>query len=151
MKELSGTATGVADAPIEACFHKLADLESYPQWYPDGIGRADVVERDADGRPTRVDTSLLISLGGGGMNFNFDVPLEVILDRPESIRFQRVADGRHDPEQLQVSWVLKALDPQRTELTAELRANLNVPPFLPVGRIAQDVASGFVQAAIAAL
>jgi hypothetical protein len=36
-------------------------------------------------------------------------------------------------------------------LTVALRAALNLPPFLPVGAIAQSVADGFLAAAMAKL
>lgn len=41
------------DAPPEECFRTAADFEEYPEWARD-IKQATVLERDAEGRATRV-------------------------------------------------------------------------------------------------
>jgi uncharacterized membrane protein len=43
----------VIDAPAEHCFEVAIDFERYPEWARD-IKEADVLERDAQGRGTRV-------------------------------------------------------------------------------------------------
>jgi uncharacterized membrane protein len=52
---LSGTHTVEVAAPIERCYEIAADLERAPEWQTSLVS-VDVLERDADGRPTLVDT-----------------------------------------------------------------------------------------------
>ena len=149
MKALSGSAVGVAGASIEVCFEQLADVESYPSWYPEGVGPVVVRSRDVAGTPTTIDATLKIAVGP--LSFDRPVPMSVGLTRPESIRLERVPDDTHDREQLQVLWRLRALAPAQTELSVEMRAHLDLPSFLPgLGSVAGDVARGFVNAAVAA-
>ncbi len=54
-------------------------------------------------------------------------------------------------EHMVVSWALAEDGAAGTQLTVELQAALNLPPFLPVGAIAQSVADGFLAAALAKL
>lgn len=150
MKALAGSASGVAQAPIEVCFAKLADIEAYPQWYPETVKRADVIARDASGQAEQVDATLLFAQGP--LKFDQSVPLQVTLAHPSMVKLTRVPDATHDKEQLRVQWGLVASGPDRTEMTVELAANLNLPPFLPgLGSIANGVAQGFVDAAVRSL
>lgn len=150
MRELEGTAVGVAPSPIDECFDWLSDLEAYPSWYPEGVKRAAVVSRAPDGVPSKVDTALTISRGV--ISFDHDVPLAVTLHRPRLVLFERVPNDERDREELQVSWRLHPIEETRTELTVAMRANLSLPPFLPgLGGIAEDIARGFLTAALRSL
>lgn len=147
MKDLSGIATGVAEAAIDRCFARLADMESYPSWYPEGVRLVEVVERDVSGLASRVDATLTIARGP--LRFDRAVPLSVLREHPGLIRLERVPDDAHDREQLQVIWRLQALTEARTELSVEMRAQLALPPFVPgLGGLAEDVAGGFLDAAV---
>ncbi|HTL85279.1 MAG TPA: SRPBCC family protein [Acidimicrobiia bacterium] len=42
------------DAPAERCYDVAVDFESYPEWVRD-VKEAKIIERDADGRGTRVE------------------------------------------------------------------------------------------------
>jgi ribosome-associated toxin RatA of RatAB toxin-antitoxin module len=147
MKEIKATSTGVAQAPIDAVFAALRDVEKYPSWYPAGAKSVVVLERDADGLPLTVDAAL--AAVAGPLRKSFDVRLAVETQVPTGVALVRIADARGDHESLTIAWSLRELDPQQTEVTVEMIAHLDVPPFLPVGQVAQEAANGFLAAAIA--
>ena len=149
MKDLSATATDVAPAPIERCFALLADVERYPDWYPAGVKRVEVLERDPDGLPSLV--AALLSLGDGPIRKDFDLRLAVTSTSPSAVELTRDKQNAAGGEHMVVSWVLAEDGATGTRLTVELEAALNLPPFLPVGAIAQSVADGFLAAAVAKL
>jgi ribosome-associated toxin RatA of RatAB toxin-antitoxin module len=144
MKVFEGSATGTAAAPLERCFEQLADLESYPQWYPETVRSMTVTARDEDGKPAAVAAALTFAYGP--LKFNHDLPLTLALDEPRTVLLQRLADDEHDSEQFQVRWQLEAVDAESTSLEVKLHATLNLPAFLP-DAIADEVARGFLVAA----
>ena len=146
MKHLSATATGVAATPIERCYEHLLDVERYPQWYPDGAKKVEVLERDGDGAVVRVDA--VLAAVAGPLRKEFPVRLAVEQSRPTRLALARVADDRGDHEALTIAWVLRALGDAQTEITVELGAVLDVPLFLPIDPVAREVANGFLQAAL---
>ncbi|MDE3131719.1 MAG: SRPBCC family protein [Acidobacteriota bacterium] len=149
MKDLSATATGVAATPIERCYAHLLDVERYPRWYPDGAKRVEVLERDAGGVALLVDA--VLAAVAGPLRKEFPVRLAVQRTALERIALARVADDRGDHELLTIAWVLRALGGAETEITVELGARLDVPPFLPIDPVAREVANGFLQAALRSL
>ncbi|MGH2835937.1 MAG: type II toxin-antitoxin system RatA family toxin [Solirubrobacteraceae bacterium] len=149
MKRLSATATGAAATPIERCYQHLLDVERYPQWYPDGAKKVEVLERDGEGVAVAVDA--VLAAVAGPLRKEFPLRLAVQRVRPTRIALARVADARGDHESLTIAWALRALDDSQTEITVELDAVLNVPLFLPVDPVAREVANGFLQAALRSL
>ncbi len=149
MKQLTASATGVADAAIDRCYAHLLDVEGYPQWYPDGAKRVTVLERDPEGVATHVDA--VLAAVAGPLRKEFPVRLAVRPNRPTRIALERVADDRGDHEELSIAWGLRALGETQTEITVELGARLDVPMFLPVDPVAREVANGFLQAALRSL
>lgn len=149
MKELSATATGTSPKPIEHCYFHLLNVERYPEWYPDGVKSVTVLERGADGVPAKVDA--VLAAVAGPLRKQFDVRLAVEPERPTLIALARVADDRGDHELLTITWLLRDLVDQGTEINVELGARLDVPLFLPVDPVAREVANGFLQAALASL
>lgn len=149
MKELITTATGVSRKPIEHCYAHLLDVERYPQWYPDGVKSVSVLERGADGAPTKVEA--VLAAVAGPLRKQFDVRLAVEPERPTVIALARVADDRGDHELLTITWLLRDLGDQGTEVNVELGARLDVPLFLPIDPVAREVANGFLQAALQSL
>lgn len=147
MKELSATATGLTTTPIERCYAHLLDVERYPDWYHDGARRVEVLERGPDGVPTRIDA--LLAAVAGPLRKEFPVRLAVEPTRPTRIALARVPDERGDHESLTITWLLRDLGADGTELTIELSARLDVPMFLPIDPVAREVANGFLQAALA--
>ncbi len=146
MKELTASATGFSDKPIEHCYARLLDVERYPQWYPDGVKRVEVLERDAEGVPTKVQA--VLAAVAGPLRKQFDVRLAVEPERPTLIALARVADDRGDHEMLTITWLLRDLGERGTEVNIELGARLDVPLFLPIDPVAREVANGFLQAAL---
>jgi len=149
MKELSASASGTAQASIEACYERLLDVSSYPQWYPDGVKQVEVLERDADGTPTMIDA--VLNAVAGPIRKQFDVRLAVEPTRPSRVALARVSDDRGDHEMLTITWLLRESGAGQTEITVEMGARLDVPMFLPIDPVAREVANGFLQAALAAV
>lgn len=145
LKELSASASDIAPAPIERCFALVADVERYPDWYPAGVKKVEVLERGDDERPRLVDT--VLAVGDGPLHMDFNLQMAVATTEPESVDLSRVKKDAADGELMVVSWALGAAA-AGTDLTVGLRAALNLPPFLPVGAIAQSVANGFLAAAL---
>lgn len=148
MKDLHATAEGDAGRPIEVCFDQLADVESYPRWYPAGVKRAEPLERAPDGQVTKLKTTLAISRP---IQREFRLHLAVMLDRPERIELRRLPKEAGDPEEMAVVWRLHVLAPDRTRVAVDLAARLDVPRFIPVGGIVDGLAKGFLGAAVQSL
>ena len=146
MRELTASATGFSEKPIDHCYWKLLDVERYPQWYPDGVKRVEVLERGADGVPTKLDA--VLAAVAGPLRKQFDVRLAVEPEYPTLIALARVADERGDHELLTITWLLRDLADSGTEVNIELGARLEVPLFLPIDPVAREVANGFLQAAL---
>lgn len=149
MKELTASATGVAQTPIERCYEHLLDVERYPQWYPDGARSVQVLERDAEGVAAKVDA--VLAAVAGPLRKDFPMRLAVERVRPTRIALARIADDRGDHEELTIAWVLRSSGEAATEITVELGAHLDLPLFLPIDPIAREVANGFLQAALHSL
>ena len=128
-------------------FSQLRDIERYPDWYPAGAKSVVVLDRDVAGLPITVDA--VLAAVAGPLRKSFDVRLAVQTEKPTRVALVRVADDRGDHETLTISWTLRELGPEQTEVTVGMIAHLDVPPFLPVGQVAQEAAGGFLAAAIA--
>ena len=143
------SASGTAEVPIRDCFAKLREVDRYPDWYPDGAKSVTVRERDPEGWPSQVDA--VLAAVAGPLRKNFDVRLAVETIEPTAIDLVRIPDDRGDHEALTIGWKLRELGAERTEITVEMTAHLDLPPFLPIDPIAREAANGFLQAALAAV
>ena len=143
MKELRGTATALVPAPLERCLALVRAVDGYPSWYPDVVRSVEVVERDADGLPSRAQTKLHLTTGP--LTKDFDLLMAVTFEPPATVKLAKVGGDA----KFEVLWRLQ--DGEKTRLTLELDANLDVPRFLPLGGIGDSVAQGFVSAASAEL
>ncbi len=56
MAQLGGSESIDVDAPIAACWALAADVASAPEWQ-DGLEEMKVLDRDAEGRPSRCETT----------------------------------------------------------------------------------------------
>jgi Polyketide cyclase / dehydrase and lipid transport len=148
-KDLTATAVGVTAVAIERVYEHLLAVECYPEWYPDGAKSVTVLERDAEGAATTVDA--VLAAVAGPLRKAFDVRLSVVAIRPTSIALARVPDERGEHETLTITWLLRDLAPDGTELSAEFGARMDVPRFIPIDPVAREVANGFLQAALASL
>ena len=139
MKELRGTATALVPVPLAECLALVQAVDEYPDWYPDVVRSVDVLERDANGVPSRARTKLHVSFGP--LAKDFDLLMRVTLKPPATVKFAKIGgDAKFD-----VTWRLH--DGADTRLAIELDANVDAPRFVPLGGIGDSVASGFVAAA----
>jgi uncharacterized membrane protein len=101
---IGGEETVEVAASIEACYALAADIEGAPKWQG-GRHRNAVIERDAEGRPSRVRTSVDISVK--------EVGLELVLAyaEPHDISWRSVGG---DLKELTGSWRFEPLAPDRT-------------------------------------
>jgi ribosome-associated toxin RatA of RatAB toxin-antitoxin module len=147
MKELTGNASATTPASSEACLALLAAVDRYPDWYPEVVKSVEVLERDAEGQPTKARTKLHVQ--HGPITRDFDLTMEVKHHPPGAVRLNRIPHDGRDSERFEVNWFVRA--EQRTEIKLDLAANLDVPRFVPLGGIGESMASGFVSAAMRAL
>lgn len=78
MADLEGSRSIEVVAPLERCFAIAADLDRVPEWHG-AMTSVEVLERDADGRATVVDSEMDVSVTRVRMRlrFSYDEPLEV--------------------------------------------------------------------------
>lgn len=145
MRRLAGTATASVDAPAARAMDLLSAIDRYPDWDPEQVPSAEVLERDAAGRPTRARTTLHVAFGPLTRDFNLDLDVEVM---PEGrVKLSRQPNDAGDDERFEVEW--RVQDGSPTTIQASLEAELNIPRFLPVplDQLSQSVAQGLVEAA----
>jgi ribosome-associated toxin RatA of RatAB toxin-antitoxin module len=147
MKELSASASATVAATPEACTQLLAAVDRYPDWYPDVIREAEVLERAADGTPERVRATVHVALGPIARDFR--LVLLVAVEPGRRVTLSRVPHEPPDEERFELAWNVDVGPP--TTLRLELAAQLEVPRFLPVGGVGAPLAQGFVDAARRAL
>ena len=148
MKELSGAASALVGAPIVACYALLEAIDQYPNWHPEVVREAEVVERDSDGDPAKAHTVLHVARGPLVKDFN--LLMNVAMARPESITLTRIPHGPTDHERFEVRWQLREQGSE-TNIRLDVEANLSIPRVVPVGGIGDAMADGFVAAAVRAL
>jgi ribosome-associated toxin RatA of RatAB toxin-antitoxin module len=144
MKDLSASASGRTHASVDAAYGLLSDFESYPDWFPEGVKSIQVLERDPDGHPSRLQAQLHTS--SGPVQRDFDMQMTTVLRRLEMVELRRVPNQNRDGEEMTVSWRLT--NGPQTLVAVDLRARLDLPGFLPVGGLAQGMADQFLQAAL---
>lgn len=143
MKELTGRATGTTNASSEESLALLGAVDGYPNWYPEVVKSVDVLERDDQGQPTKVQAKLHVQ--HGPITRDFDLTMEVKRYPPGAVRLSRVPHDGSDGEKFDVNWFVGPVEP--TAISLDLAANLDVPRFLPLGGIGDAMAGGFVSAA----
>lgn len=145
MRDVNASATGAVAADAERCYALLADVERYPEWYPAGAKRVEVLDRDGEGRAESVDA--LLSLGQGPIRKDFQMKLGVTYEQERRVELSRLPSDAKDGESITVRWTLVPQDATTTELTIAFSARLDLPPFLPVNGIVEAVAQDFLAAA----
>jgi ribosome-associated toxin RatA of RatAB toxin-antitoxin module len=143
LKELSGQATRPVRLPAAECFAVLADVDGYPEWYPDVVHEVDVLEREPDGQARRARTKLHLSWGP--VVKDFDLVLGIDARPVTMVNLARVSDAP-SANTFEATWRLH--ETGMTEIAIELRAALDVPRFMPLGGIGDAIAGGFVDAAV---
>lgn len=147
MKHLHGSARATVEAPTEGCFALLAALEAYPTWYPDVVKEVKVVERGPDGLVLRAEAKL--HLAYGPVSRDLDLLLAVSVSSPELVQLTHVPRGVSSGASFDATWQLE--DHAGTDLRLELDATMPVPRLVPLGRVGNAFADGFMQAAVRAL
>ena len=147
MKHLHGEAQAAVGVPIEECLELLADLEAYPSWYPDVVTEVEVVEYGDDGLPVRAETKLHLSYGP--VSRDLDLLLAVHVRRPSLVQLKHVPRGPSSGASFDATWRLNGH--ASTHLELELDAVMPVPRLVPLGRVGDAYAAGFMQAAAGTL
>ena len=111
---IEGRASTEIDAPIAEVFEVAADVEGSPRWQPE-IKRAEVLERDADGRQVLVHTQSDAKVRTLGSTLRFDY------EEPTSITWEQT-DG--DLKSVRGSWALEDLGGGRTRATYWMEVDL---------------------------
>jgi ribosome-associated toxin RatA of RatAB toxin-antitoxin module len=148
VKELNGTASQAVGATIEECYRFLEEVERYPSWHPEVVRQVEVVERDGGGRPAKAHTKLHVARGP--LVKDFDLLMDVVTQRPESIVLTRIPHDPSDHERFEVRWRLREQG-AGTTIRLDVEATLSIPRMVPVGGIGDAMAGGFVVAAANAL
>jgi ribosome-associated toxin RatA of RatAB toxin-antitoxin module len=144
---LHGSASAVVAASPQQCLELLHAVDRYPAWYPEVVKEVDVLERDAERRPTEVRTTL--HLARGPLVKDFELLMAVTAEGGSGVRLTRVRHGPGDEERFEVTWRVER--ERGTRIHLRLDANLSVPRLLPLGGVGDGVAEGFVAAAARAL
>jgi len=111
MTLLEGSAEGEIDAPIDRCWEVVAEIDRSPEWQQ-GTESVEVVERDAEGRPS------LIEIVVDAKFTKLRLQANVSYDPPHRLGFQQAGAGSVD--RLEGSWELTELGPGRTRARYEL-------------------------------
>jgi len=110
---LSGTVSTEIDAPIEAVWAIVQDVESAPAWQR-GIGATDALARDEEGRATCCETltDLKFKLFRSRLSFSYAPPDRLTWEQDQG-----------DLKSLRGSWQLEDLGGGRTRATYTLHAD----------------------------
>jgi ribosome-associated toxin RatA of RatAB toxin-antitoxin module len=145
VKDLHGSASQPANAAPERCLALLADVESYPRWYPAVVRGIEVVKRDAAGVAQQVRAILHAAVGP----INRDLELLLGVTRgADTVVLARVPHAGSDRERFEVNWRVVSAGGQQARIELSLAASLDLPRLLPVGGLADTLATGFVGAAV---
>jgi ribosome-associated toxin RatA of RatAB toxin-antitoxin module len=141
-REFHGDAATVVPAPQEDCLALVAAVDRYPDWCPEVIREVDVLDRRADGQPSRVRMTMHVARGGFVKQFNLF--LAIVVEPPGSVKLTRVTDHPTNQE-FNATWTLRAAASTRVAL--DLDAKLRVPWYIHAGGIGDEIAEAFVSAA----
>jgi hypothetical protein len=145
MKDMRGEASGITAASLADTMTLLENAEEYPRWFAAGVKQVTVLDRDDHGRATRVQATLLASVGP--ITREFDPVLSVDVTPPGTVTLTRIPRGPSDAERFQVNWNCHEVT-DGTQLELVLLASLSVPRFVPVTGVGETLGRGFLDAAI---
>jgi uncharacterized protein YndB with AHSA1/START domain len=111
MTLLSGSSSAEIPASIERCWEVVVDVAAHPDWQQ-GLERVEVVERDDEGRALICDTV------NDAKFTKVACRVRVTYDPPHHLTFARIASD--DVDEMEASWTLEALGPDRTRATYSL-------------------------------
>jgi hypothetical protein len=143
MKQLHGDGAASVIATTEECFTALAAVDRYPIWYPEVVQRTEILETGKDGLPTRAQVSLRVSRGPVRQDFKLLMGVRAV--PPDRVTLERVPRDPSDEDTFEVVWEIEDRGETRL-IRLAIDASLDVPRFLPLGSIGDDLAGGFVSA-----
>ena len=113
MGNITGERSVEIDAPIQQVFDIAADIENAPAWQG-SLKDVDVLERDADGRPSLVDTvnDAKVKTVKNKLSFTYNWPTEI-----------RWRQEKGDVKSLVGWWKLEDLGADRTRATYALEVD----------------------------
>ncbi len=113
MGVLGGSKSIEVDAPIAACWAVAADVATAPQWQS-GLEDMEVLDRDADGRPSRCETTsdAKVKKVRTIVRFTYEEPTRVAWTQEKG-----------DLKRLDGAWELEDLGGDRTRVTYVLDAD----------------------------
>lgn len=113
MAHLGGTASAEIEAPIEDVWAVVEDVTSAPDWQG-GLDKLTALERDADGRPTLVETENDIKVRRikAHVRFRYDGPTRLSWTQEKG-----------DMKSVDGAWELEDLGNERTRATYRLDAD----------------------------
>jgi ribosome-associated toxin RatA of RatAB toxin-antitoxin module len=144
VKQLTGSAAGSTSAPPERTFALLEDIDRYSVWHPEVVKEAEVLERDAQGHPTKAHCKLHVERGP--MTRDFNLTMAVSVDPGRTVALKRIPHEPTDQERFEVTWTVAGGNPS-TRIKLDLLADLNVPRMVPLGGVGDGLAQGLVSAA----
>jgi uncharacterized membrane protein len=111
---IEGSASAEIAAPIGEVFAVAADVEGSPRWQPE-IKRAEVLERDAEGRQTEVHTETdgKVRTLSSTLRFGYDEPTQITWEQTEG-----------DLKSVRGSWEFEDLGGDRTRATYWMEVDL---------------------------
>ena len=111
---IHGSATEEINAPITRVFEVAADVEGSPRWQPE-IKRAEVLERDGDGRQVlvRTESDAKVRTLGATLRFTYDEPVGLNWRQEEG-----------DLKSVEGSWEFEDLGDGRTRATYSMTVDL---------------------------
>jgi uncharacterized membrane protein len=113
MGKITGERSVEIDAPIQRVFDIAADIENAPDWQG-SLKDVDVLQRDADGRATLVDTvnDAKVKTVKNKLSFTYNSPTEI-----------RWRQEKGDVKALDGWWTLEDLGGDRTRATYALEVD----------------------------
>jgi ribosome-associated toxin RatA of RatAB toxin-antitoxin module len=111
MASLEGSSSAEIQAPLDAVWKVVEDVESAPQWQG-GLEAMDALERDAEGRPTLCETETDAKVRTVRTHVRFDYS-----GAPNELRWTQ---EKGDLKSVEGSWRLEDLGDGRTRATYAL-------------------------------
>ena len=111
MTLLTGTSSADIDATIDECWAVVQDVAGAPRWQ-NGLDSVEVVERDDAGR------AVVCDIVNDAKFTKVRARVRVSYDPPHRLQFTRLQSD--DVEELEATWELAGLGPDRTRATYSL-------------------------------
>ncbi len=150
MKSITGSASAHVRADQAECFVLLAEVDRYDDWNPDLVRELEVLDRDEQGRPARLD--VVIHVKQSPIAKDFELTVAVRAEPPHVVHISRLSNEPTDQEALEVVWRIEGDAHQETWIELRFDAEVSfLPRFLPVGRVGDMIARALLGSAAKAL